>query len=46
MAKDDLIGNTPTEQVFNFMHVEKIDIQQNLLHFESAYNQAKDIFHF
>jgi hydroxymethylglutaryl-CoA lyase len=46
MAKDDLVGNMPTEQVFNFMHQEKIDIRQNLLHFESAYNVAKDIFHF
>jgi hydroxymethylglutaryl-CoA lyase len=46
MAKDDLVGNTPTEQVFNFMQVQKIDIRQNLLHFESAFNKAKDIFHF
>lgn len=46
MAKDDLVGNMPTEQVFNFMQMNKIDVQQNLLHFESAYNMAKDIFHF
>ncbi|MGV4414728.1 hydroxymethylglutaryl-CoA lyase [Chryseobacterium sp. T1] len=46
MAKDDLVGNMPTEQVFNFMSSEKIDIRQNLLNFESAYNRAKDIFHF
>lgn len=46
MAKDDLVGNMPTEQVFNFMHSEKIEINQNLLHFESAFNMAKDIFHF
>lgn len=46
MAKDDLVGNMPTEQVFNFMSAEKIDIQQNLLHFESAYNKAKEIFQF
>lgn len=46
MAKDDLVGNMPTEQVFNFMSTEKLDIRQNLLHFESAYNQAKEIFHF
>ena len=45
-AKDDLVGNMPTEKVFNFMSLEKIDIRQNLLHFESAYNKAKDIFHF
>jgi hydroxymethylglutaryl-CoA lyase len=46
MAKDDLVGNMPTEQVFNFMASEKIDIRQNLLHFEAAFNKAKDIFHF
>jgi len=46
MAKDDLVGNMPTEKVFNFMSSEKIDIRQNLLNFESAYNKAKDIFHF
>ena len=46
MAKDDLVGNMPTEQVINFMAVEKIDHDLNLLHFESAYNNAKDIFHF
>ena len=46
MAKDDLVGNMPTEQVFNFMHTEKIDITQNMLNFESAFNMAKDIFHF
>lgn len=45
-AKDDLVGNMPTEKVFNFMSLEKIDIRQNLLHFERAYNLAKDIFHF
>ncbi|WP_417427969.1 hydroxymethylglutaryl-CoA lyase [Halpernia sp.] len=45
-AKDDLVGNMPTEQVFNFMASEKIEISQNLLHFESAFNIAKKIFHF
>ena len=46
MAKDDLVGNMPTEQVVNFLGVEKIDNQLNLLNFEAAYNKAKDIFHF
>ena len=46
MAKDDLVGNMPTEQVVNFMAVEKIDHSLHLLNFESAYNKAKDIFHF
>lgn len=46
MAKDDLVGNMPTEQVINFMAVEEIPHHLNLLNFESAYNKAKDIFHF
>lgn len=46
MAKDDLVGNMPTEQVINFMAAEKIENKLNLLHFESAWNKAKDIFHF
>ena len=46
MAKDDLVGNMPTEQVINFMAQEKIEHSLNLLNFESAYNKAKDIFHF
>ncbi|MCI3938787.1 hydroxymethylglutaryl-CoA lyase [Chryseobacterium aahli] len=46
MAKDDLVGNMPTEQVINFMSVEKAEHKLNLLNFESSYNRAKDIFHF
>lgn len=46
MAKDDLVGNMPTEQVINFMASEKIEHRLNLLNFESAWNRAKDIFHF
>ena len=46
MAEDDLVGNMPTEQVINFMAVEKIESKLNLLNFESSYNKAKDIFHF
>ena len=46
MAKDDLVGNMPTEQVINFMAKEKIEHSLNLLNFESSYNSAKKIFHF
>ncbi|MGZ5273414.1 MAG: hydroxymethylglutaryl-CoA lyase [Kaistella sp.] len=46
MAKDDLVGNMPTEQVINFMASEKIEHSLNVLNFESAYNKAKNIFHF
>ena len=45
-AKDDLVGNMPTEQVINFMATEKIDHKLNLLNFEAAWNRAKDIFKF
>ncbi|MCL1667706.1 hydroxymethylglutaryl-CoA lyase [Elizabethkingia ursingii] len=46
MAKDELVGNMPTEQLINFLQIEKINNRLNLLNFESSYNQAKDIFHF
>ena len=45
-AKDDLVGNMPTEQVINFMASEKIDHKLNLLNFEAAWNRAKNIFKF
>ena len=46
MANDELVGNMPTEQIINFMAMEKIEHSLNLLNFESAYNRAKNIFHF
>ncbi|MGP1501213.1 hydroxymethylglutaryl-CoA lyase [Bergeyella cardium] len=46
MAKDQLVGNMPTEQMINFLMREKIEHKLNLLNFEAAYNKAKDIFHF
>ncbi|HFK5546022.1 TPA: hydroxymethylglutaryl-CoA lyase [Elizabethkingia anophelis] len=46
MAKDELVGNMPTEQLINFLQIEKINNRLNLLNFESSYNKAKDIFHF
>ena len=45
-AKDELVGNMPTEQVINFLQLEKIPHRLNLLHFEAAWNKAKDIFRF
>ncbi len=45
-AKEELVGNMPTEQVINFLQHEKIEHQLNLLNFEAAWNKAKDIFHF
>ncbi|AZA84321.1 hypothetical protein C1637_05630 [Chryseobacterium lactis] len=31
---------------FHFTESEKLDVHQNLFHFDSAYDMAKDIFHF
>ena len=45
-AKDDLVGNMPTEKVINFMASENIENQLNLLNFEASWNKAKDIFRF
>jgi hydroxymethylglutaryl-CoA lyase len=46
MAKDELVGNMPTEKVINFLQTEKIEHRLNLLNFEAAWNRAKDIFKF
>lgn len=45
-AKDELVGNMPTEKVINFLQSEKLKHQLNLLNFEAAWNKAKDIFKF
>lgn len=46
MAKDDLVGNMPTEQVFAFMNSVSENIYQDLRKFEEAMLKAKKIFHF
>lgn len=45
-AKEELVGNMPTEQLVNFLMHEKIEHQLNLLNFEAAWNKAKNIFRF
>lgn len=45
-AKDELVGNMPTEKVINFLQTQNIPHRLNLLHFEAAWNKAKDVFHF
>ena len=40
MAKDELVGNLPTEKILSFCTAKQIDHQLNPLHFESAYNVA------
>ena len=44
MAKDDLLGNMPTEKLLSFTQEKKIETAINTLAFESAYNKAIDIF--
>ena len=46
MAKDELVGNMPTEQLINFLQMAKIPNKLNLLNFESSWNKAKNIFKF
>lgn len=44
MAKDDLVGNMPTEKLVSFTQEKKIETGINTLAFESAYNKAIDTF--
>ena len=46
MAKDNLIGNMPTEKLLSFAQEKKLNTGINPLAFESAYNKALDIFNF
>ena len=44
MAKNDLLGNMPTEKLLSFTQEKKIETSINTLAFESAYNKSIDIF--
>ena len=44
MAKDELVGNMPTEKLFSYFNTQKADTNLNAFSFESAYNEAKKIF--
>ena len=44
MAKDDLVGNMPTEKLLSFTQEKKIETAINTLAVESAYNKAIDTF--
>jgi len=43
-AKDDLVGNLPTEKLLSYMTEKRVETNINPLMFESAYNSALDIF--
>jgi hydroxymethylglutaryl-CoA lyase len=44
MAKDDLIGNMPTEKLVSYFNQQKTSTNINAMSFESAYNEALKIF--
>lgn len=44
MAQNQLVGNMPTEKLISFFEAQKCSHSLHLLHFESAYNVALDVF--
>ncbi len=44
MAKDELIGNMPTEKLVSYFSNLKKDTQLDMARFESAYNEALNVF--
>lgn len=44
MATDELTGNMPTEKLVSYFTTKKVDININPLSFESAYNEAYQVF--
>ena len=44
MAKDELIGNMPTEKLISYFNKVKADANIRAMSFESAYNEALKIF--
>lgn len=44
MAKDDLTGNMPTEKLVSYFTQQKAEMQLHMTRFESAYNEALNLF--
>ena len=44
MAKDDLTGNMPTEKLVSYFTEQKAETGIKPMSFESAYNQALQVF--
>ncbi len=44
MAKDELIGNMPTEKMLSYFNSKKADSNIKMTSFESSYNEATKIF--
>ena len=45
MAKDELTGNMPTEKLLTYFTQQKADTNLSAMSFESAYNEAMDVFY-
>ena len=46
MAKDELTGNMPTEKLISYFNQQKVDTNIKAMSFESAYNEALEVFNF
>ena len=46
MAKDELTGNMPTEKLISYFYQQKVDTNIKIMSFESAYNEALEVFNF
>ena len=44
MARDHVTGNMPTEKLVSYFSQQKVETQLNMMRFESAYNEALDVF--
>ncbi len=44
MAKDELVGNLPTEKLISFLNKNRVEHRLNMTAFENAYNEAQRIF--
>ncbi len=44
MARDHVTGNMPTEKLVSFFNANKVETHLNPLRFESAYNEALNVF--
>jgi len=44
MAKDELVGNLPTEKLLSYFHQNRIPVNINPTAFENAYNEAQRVF--
>ncbi|MEE9350142.1 MAG: hydroxymethylglutaryl-CoA lyase [Flavobacteriaceae bacterium] len=45
MAKDELTGNMPTEKLLTYFTQQKAETNLSAMSFESAYNEALDVFY-